>query len=53
MSAEGPRLTVAMASDTGHLRQNNEDAMAIDPALGLIVLADGMGGHNGRASCRQ
>ena len=46
MSAEGPRLTVAMASDTGHLRQNNEDAMAIDPALGLIVLADGMGGHN-------
>ena len=35
-----------MASDTGHLRQNNEDAMAIDAALGLIVLADGMGGHN-------
>jgi len=46
VSAEGPRLTVAMASDTGHLRQNNEDAMAIDAALGLIVLADGMGGHN-------
>ena len=46
MSAEGPRLTVAMASDTGHLRQNNEDAIATDAALGLIVLADGMGGHN-------
>lgn len=31
-------------SDVGCVRQNNEDAFAIDPALGLCLLADGMGG---------
>src|SRR5262245_56673345 len=27
-------------------RKSNEDAMVIDPAKGLFVVADGMGGHN-------
>ncbi len=31
---------------TGMLRTNNEDAVTFDEALGLGVLADGMGGYN-------
>ena len=34
------------ALDTGRARRNNEDAVLIDPALALCVLADGMGGYN-------
>lgn len=33
-------------TDTGLVRDNNEDAVAIDPDNGLVVLADGMGGYN-------
>jgi serine/threonine protein phosphatase PrpC len=33
-------------SDTGRLRNNNEDAVASEASLGLAVLADGMGGYN-------
>jgi PPM family protein phosphatase len=32
-------------SDTGRMRDQNEDSIAVDPAIGLAVLADGMGGH--------
>jgi serine/threonine protein phosphatase PrpC len=32
-------------SDVGRKRQHNEDAMLVDKALGLYVVADGMGGH--------
>jgi serine/threonine protein phosphatase PrpC len=32
-------------TDVGRKRQHNEDAMLVDPALGLFVVADGMGGH--------
>jgi len=32
-------------SDTGLVRANNEDAVALAPELGLVVLADGMGGY--------
>jgi PPM family protein phosphatase len=34
------------AVDTGRARSNNEDAVLVDPALNLCVLADGMGGYN-------
>ena len=33
-------------SDRGAVRPTNEDRFAIDEALGLCVVADGMGGHN-------
>ncbi len=32
--------------DPGRVRHNNEDAIVADPARGLAVLADGMGGYN-------
>lgn len=32
-------------SDVGQERSNNEDSLLIDDALGLYVVADGMGGH--------
>jgi serine/threonine protein phosphatase PrpC len=37
----------AALTDKGRVRANNEDAIAFDPALGLAILADGMGGYNG------
>jgi PPM family protein phosphatase len=33
-------------TDRGRVRDNNEDAFVIDEAMGLAVLADGMGGYN-------
>jgi protein phosphatase len=36
----------ASALDTGRVRRNNEDAVAIDAQAGLAILADGMGGHH-------
>jgi len=41
MSFEFSALT-----DVGCVRTNNEDAVLVDPAHGLAVLADGMGGYN-------
>ena len=33
-------------TDRGRVRDNNEDAVAVDATVGLAVLADGMGGYN-------
>jgi PPM family protein phosphatase len=41
----GKLRSVAM-SDTGKVREHNEDTIAIDNDIGLFVLADGMGGYN-------
>ena len=32
-------------TDQGMVRKNNEDAVWVDPSAGLLVVADGMGGH--------
>lgn len=39
-------LEIASATDPGMVRSHNEDSVAADPANGLVVLADGMGGYN-------
>ena len=33
-------------TDAGMIRENNEDAVAVDSLTGLCILADGMGGYN-------
>ena len=37
----------AALTDPGRVRVNNEDTIACDASLGLVLLADGMGGYNG------
>lgn len=41
---KGP--SYACRTDTGRQREQNEDAVAILPDIGVAILADGMGGHN-------
>ncbi len=45
MSLKGKLLCVGQ-TDTGRVREHNEDMIAVDGELGLAVLADGMGGYN-------
>ena len=40
------RFEMSSLSDPGCVRSVNEDAAAAVPELGLMVVADGMGGHN-------
>ncbi len=37
---------IAARTHTGHKRKLNQDNYCIDEALGLVVVADGMGGHS-------
>jgi protein phosphatase len=39
-------IVMTGCTDTGRVREHNEDAIAWDAPAGLAVLADGMGGHN-------
>ncbi|MCU0971881.1 MAG: protein phosphatase 2C domain-containing protein [Gammaproteobacteria bacterium] len=41
----GPVIRVAARTDVGMVRRNNEDSYRTDDEQGLVVVADGMGGH--------
>jgi len=45
MTLRGKLRCVGM-TDTGKVREHNEDTIAFDADIGLLVLADGMGGYN-------
>jgi len=45
MSLRG-KIDIAELSDTGRVRDHNEDAIGSNSDIGLMVLADGMGGYN-------
>ena len=45
MSLKG-RVRFVGLTDTGKVREHNEDTIAFDADIGLLVLADGMGGYN-------
>ena len=40
------KLRCVGQTDTGRVRDHNEDTIAYDSDIGLLVLADGMGGYN-------
>ena len=40
------KIDFAEITDTGRVREHNEDAIGSNPDIGLMVLADGMGGYN-------
>jgi protein phosphatase len=40
-------MKVTGRSDTGRVRKNSEDHLLVDERLGLLIIADGMGGHAG------
>ena len=40
------KIEFAEMSDTGMVREHNEDAIGSIAGMGLMVLADGMGGYN-------
>ena len=40
------RVQAVGLTDTGKVREHNEDSISLDGDIGLFVLADGMGGYN-------
>jgi PPM family protein phosphatase len=40
------KLECVALTDTGKVREHNEDTIGLDADVGLLVLADGMGGYN-------
>jgi serine/threonine protein phosphatase PrpC len=44
MEHKGSEMEVGARSDTGRVRENNEDSFRLAPELNLFVLSDGMGG---------
>jgi serine/threonine protein phosphatase PrpC len=44
MEHKGSAMDVGVRSDTGRVRENNEDSFRLAPELNLFVLSDGMGG---------
>jgi protein phosphatase len=39
----------AVASDTGKVRDENQDSFLVEPEVGLFLVSDGIGGHRGGA----
>ena len=44
-AAGAPAFAAAGASDSGRVRDGNEDRFHVDAARGIFVIADGVGGH--------
>jgi len=42
---DGQAINYAVRTDVGRVREHNEDCYCVNEALGLYVVADGMGGH--------
>jgi serine/threonine protein phosphatase PrpC len=45
VTAKSVGLAMSGCSDTGRVRESNEDSYAINETAGVAVVADGMGGH--------
>lgn len=44
-SAYGGCVQVASRTETGHVRQRNEDSLLVEPDAGVFAVLDGLGGH--------
>ena len=40
-------VDIGATTETGPVRERNEDKLYVDPALGFAIVCDGMGGHSG------